>query len=58
MKKMSYRKSIFSSLGLLYLFAYLFDLDYTNDIGFIIALGVIFYVNGGLKIFKDLETRE
>ncbi len=50
---MSYKKSILSSLGLLYILAYAFDLPYTNEFVMYLALGLIFYVNDGVQVFKD-----
>jgi cation transport ATPase len=55
-KQPNYKRVILSTLGLLYLVAHLFDMPYTNDIGMIIALGVIFYTNGGMLIFRNSDT--
>jgi hypothetical protein len=52
MKKINYKKNIFSSIGLLYMLAYIFEVTYTSGIGFFVALSVIFYINGGLSILK------
>ncbi len=55
-KKKDYKKIVFSTLGLLYLVIHLFKTGYTNDIGMLIALGVMFYANGGLSIFKKKDN--
>jgi hypothetical protein len=54
-KKKDYKKIILSTLGLLYLVIHLFKTGYTNDIGMLIALGVMFYTNDGLSIFKKKD---
>ena len=53
--KMNYKNYVFSSIGLLYMMAYLFEVSYTYDIGFTIALCVVFYVNNGFEILKNFR---
>jgi len=55
-QKKDYKKIVFSTLGLLYLVIHLFKTGYTNDIGMLIALGVMFYANGGLSIFNKKDN--
>ena len=54
-KQKDYKKIVLSTLGLLYLVVHLFKTGYTNDIGMLIALGVMFYANGALSIFKKKD---